>query len=346
MTAALSALGFAVAFIAAWWLANRFSRPGSSFYLADDPNERSLHTEQTSRSGGIALLLGLMAGLMVQLGAFSAPLPLWPAIAGAFAVATVSLLDDRHNVPAGVRLIVHFIAAALAVSAGALVSGIHLAGAVLPFPSLLALVFSGLLIVWFVNLYNFMDGMDGFAGGMSVIGFGALAVLGAISGAIEFALLAGTIAAASAGFLIVNWPPARIFMGDTGASVLGFIACVMCLWADRTGVFSLWVGLLVFSPFFVDATVTLTRRALKGEAVWRAHRKHCYQRLVRSGWSHRKTTLSEYVVMVLAAVSAVIAQFAETDGNTVLAWALAGGWLLAYTVLIALVRRVEVNAKR
>jgi len=342
----MSVLGPLVAFVIAWRLSILFARPTSVFYLADEPNDRSLHTVQTSRAGGIALLTGLLAGLGLRVAHNVDVWSFWPPMLGAVAVASVSLLDDRRGVSPLARLVVHLVAAGCAIAGGVYVTELRFADGDLSLPVWVGAMSSGLLLVWFINLYNFMDGMDGFAGGMTLIGFGALAALGAAQEAWTFSLLAATVAAAAGGFLVVNWPPARIFLGDTGASVLGMLACVMCLWGDREGYFSLWVGLLVFSPFFADATFTLVRRALRGEAVWRAHHSHCYQRLVRAGWSHRKTSLSAYTVMLGAGVSAIVAQQAELSGRFLLVWFLAGGWLLAYTVMIALVHRVEASAKR
>ena len=156
-------------------------------------------------------------------------------------------------------------------------------------PDWLALGLTLLYIVWMINLYNFMDGMDGFAGGMAVFGFGALAVLGLIGDALTFAISGLVIAAAAGGFLTRNFPPARIFLGDVGSSVLGLLAAAMTLWGAGLGLFPLWVGLLVFSPFIVDATWTLLRRIVNAEPFWRAHRSHHYQRLVLAGWGHRRT---------------------------------------------------------
>jgi UDP-N-acetylmuramyl pentapeptide phosphotransferase/UDP-N-acetylglucosamine-1-phosphate transferase len=130
------------------------------------------------------------------------------------------------------------------------------------------------------NLYNFMDGMDGFAGGMTLIGGLTLALLTATGNAWTISVLSSLLAGAAAGFLVHNFPPARIFMGDVG---------------------SLWVPLIVFSPFVVDATATLLRRALAGEKVWQAHRVHYYQRVVLLGWGHRRTVMVEYGLMVLCA---------------------------------------------
>ena len=188
-----------------------------------------------------------------------------------------------------------------------------------------------------MNLYNFMDGMDGFAGGMAVIGFGTFAVFGWLAGQQLFAALNLIVAAAAGGFLLFNFPAARIFMGDIGSSSLGFLAAAFMLWADRNGIFPLWIGVLVFSPFIVDATVTLIRRILRRDKFWEAHKRHYYQRLVQLGWGHRRTVLWEYAVMVLCAVSALIARYLAPSGQ----WIMIAMWLLAYLVIMIVVHELE-----
>ncbi|MBF0440174.1 MAG: hypothetical protein HQL93_13790, partial [Magnetococcales bacterium] len=112
------------------------------------------------------------------------------------------------------------------------------------------------------------------------------------------------LAAANAGFLVNNFPPAKIFMGDVGSVPMGFMAAALSLWALRDGLFDLWVPVLIFSPFIVDATVTVIKRTLLGEKFWMPHRSHYYQRLVLSGWSHQKTVLCEYILMVSCGLTA------------------------------------------
>jgi UDP-N-acetylmuramyl pentapeptide phosphotransferase/UDP-N-acetylglucosamine-1-phosphate transferase len=186
-----------------------------------------------------------------------------------------------------------------------------------------------------INLYNFMDGMDGFAGGMTLIGFSTLAWLGRADATFTDVCL--IVAAASAGFLIHNFPPAKIFMGDTGSTALGFLTAACTLWGSKANLFPLWIAILVFSPFIVDATVTLLRRLLRGEKVWQAHRSHYYQRLVLLGWGHRKTVLAEYVLMLACAGSAVLAMELPPAGQT---WLLVI-WVFIYSLLIWGVGRLE-----
>jgi UDP-N-acetylmuramyl pentapeptide phosphotransferase/UDP-N-acetylglucosamine-1-phosphate transferase len=161
------------------------------------------------------------------------------------------------------------------------------------------------------NLYNFMDGADGLAGGMAVIGFTTYAAAAALSGETAFALTNAVVAAAAGAFLLFNFPPARMFMGDAGSVPLGFLAAAFGLSGWQAGIWPWWFPAIVFAPFVADASVTLVRRALRGEKVWQAHRSHYYQRQVLMGWSHRQLAGFEYVLMLVTAGAALIARQAE-----------------------------------
>ena len=145
------------------------------------------------------------------------------------------------------------------------------------------------------------------------------------------------VVAGVAGFILFNFPPAKIFMGDSGASTLGFLVAAYSLWASVEGLFPIWVALLVFSPFIVDATVTLLRRALAGERVWEAHKSHFYQRLVQLGWGHKKTVLHGYLLMVLCGVSA----FFSLQMSVFLQWLTIAIWALIYVAIMIRVTRLE-----
>ena len=280
--------------------------------IVDHPNERSLHQTPVPRTGGVAVICGIAVGLGIGLlmTASAAPLSWSPLVWIALAtllVGGISLVDDHRDLSQRYRLLVHALGAIALYLGGLRWDQAGLPGLDATLPGWLALGLTLLYIVWMINLYNFMDGMDGFAGGMAVFGFGAMALLGLMGDVLPFAVTAMVIAAAAAGFLTRNFPPARIFLGDIGSSVLGLLAASMTLWGANLGLFPFWVGCLVFSPFIVDATWTLLRRIAKGEPFWRAHRSHHYQRLVLAGWGHRRTLLRGYLIMLAAAASAVAA---------------------------------------
>lgn len=269
---------FFVAVLSVGWLA----RSRAARLALDEPNARSLHTTPVPRTGGIGLLLGVAAGW-----AWVTPHLPWLFWAALLLLIGVSLLDDVRGLSAVVRLATHLFAAMLMASA---LPALH--------ESLLLFAVAVLAIGWMCNLYNFMDGSDGLAGGMAVCGFLIYAVAAWLSGSVQFALLNLAVAAAAGGFLLHNFHPARIFLGDAGAVPLGFLAASFGIIGWLQHDWTWWFPLLVFSPFIVDASVTLARRLLSGARVWEAHRDHYYQRLVQMGLGHRGTALAEYTLMV------------------------------------------------
>lgn len=304
----LALLSFAVS----WLTAAALLRSRAALTVVDYPNSRSLHSVPVPRTGGLAIWAGAVIGSSVLLVAGSDPVGLGGAIAvAALLVGSVSLLDDLSHVSTIKRLVVHTIAAAFVVGAIPAIDALRLPGISLGMPTLLSAILAAVFVVWMINLYNFMDGIDGLAGGMAVMGFGAMGLLGYLSHHPGYAAICWIIAASSAGFLIWNFPPARIFMGDTGSSTLGLMMAVLSLWADARDIFSLWIAILIFSPFIVDASVTLLTRTLRGEHVWEAHRGHYYQRLVLAGWSHRRTTMWGYALMAVCAAGALLVRNAS-----------------------------------
>jgi UDP-N-acetylmuramyl pentapeptide phosphotransferase/UDP-N-acetylglucosamine-1-phosphate transferase len=259
----------------------------------DTPNHRSLHTAPTPRTGGLGVLAGTLLGAVASVGIAR------PEIWIALALALISFIDDRFDLPIALRLIAQLAAAGGFVWISALWIGVV--------PGLLMVI--GL--VWMTNLYNFMDGADGLAGGMAVFGFGAYAIAGALQGGGDVALISLSVASAAAGFLLFNFPPARIFMGDVGSIPLGFLAGALGLLGWRDGIWPAVFPVIVFAPFIVDATVTLIKRGLRGQAVWRAHREHYYQRVILCGWSHRRTALVEYALMGTCAAVGLFFVFAK-----------------------------------
>ncbi|MBI3993338.1 MAG: glycosyltransferase family 4 protein, partial [Candidatus Lambdaproteobacteria bacterium] len=247
----------------------RLLQPGTWFYIVDHPGERSLHASPTPRTGGVAMLGALLVAWGVGMLA-DVPLLANPAALGGFVlIAGVSVLDDVRGLHQLTRLIVHVVAATLLVAGGYAVRALELPGTSVLSLGPLGPPLTVLAVVWLCNLYNFMDGMDGLAGGMGLIGFATLAWLGWRGGHGAFAMTALLLASANLGFLAFNFPPARIFMGDAGAVPMGFAAATLALWGVREGYFAWWAPLLIFSPFVVDATVTLIGRALRRERVWR-----------------------------------------------------------------------------
>jgi UDP-N-acetylmuramyl pentapeptide phosphotransferase/UDP-N-acetylglucosamine-1-phosphate transferase len=252
----------------------------------DIPNHRSLHAIPVPRSGGV----GIVVGVAVAAISVSPPAAIVFAATG---LAAISWWDDNHSLGVKVRFAAQFFAATVVVMMGPVPEW----GWVGMFGMILA-------IVWMTNLYNFMDGANGLAGGMAVVGFGAYAFAAQSVGGIDLALFCAALSAAAAGFLVFNFDPARVFMGDVGSIPLGFLAATLGLHGIANGSWPAWFPLLVFSPFIADATVTLVKRAVRGAKVWEAHREHCYQRLVACGWSHRLLAIRAYSLMLLLAAVA------------------------------------------
>jgi Fuc2NAc and GlcNAc transferase len=266
--------------------------------LIDRPNPRSSHTIPTARGGGLAIVATASAALGLLCLLNILPVRLFAAAAGGgLAVAAVGFFDDRHALPARVRLAVHLCAAIWCL---AWLGGLP---PLLIGRQLIHLGWSGYLlgtlaIVWVLNLFNFMDGIDGIAASEAIFVTCAGAVLGSPPATPEV-LAAAIVGAACMGFLVWNWPPAKIFMGDVGSGYLGFMIAVLALAATRSNPVSIWVWLILGGTFFVDATVTLVRRTLHGERVHEAHRSHAYQWLARRWGRHLPVTLSVLALNVL-----------------------------------------------
>jgi UDP-N-acetylmuramyl pentapeptide phosphotransferase/UDP-N-acetylglucosamine-1-phosphate transferase len=311
----------AIALVISGLLSWRLAHARGGWQALDIPNERSLHTRRTPRTGGVAILVGAAASLLILWLARGDVVATWPLYAAVTILALISLMDDRYSLGSGLRLLVQGAVVAFLIYQYAADTGGLLTAVVL------------LFLVWMINLYNFMDGMDGFAAGMSIFGFGTFAILGWQAGQMEIALGCATVAAACSGFLLLNFPPARLFMGDVGSTVLGLLAGIAILQSHRDGLLPAWLGIMVFSPFIVDATVTLAIRILHREQFWKPHRSHCYQRLALAGWGHRRTVLAEYALMIACCGSALAGAALPSKGQILLL----GFWALVYATLIVLV---------
>jgi UDP-GlcNAc:undecaprenyl-phosphate/decaprenyl-phosphate GlcNAc-1-phosphate transferase len=280
LIAALISFGLAVGFVRVLW-SDRFAG-----LVLDLPNDRSLHERPTPRTGGI----GLMLAVAVSLLAFGAgPSSI---VVPAVLLAAVFLIDDVRGLPVLPRFAAQFGVAIWFLAA----SGLY--GWFL-FPVL------ALGIVWSANLYNFMDGSNGLAGGMAVIGFATYAFAAAWAGDSELAMLAAIVAGAAAGFLAWNFNPARIFLGDAGSIPLGFLAATIGVLGWDRGLWPFWFPGLVFATFIFDSGVTLGKRLIHRENPFKAHRSHYYQRLIRMGWSHRRLAISAYALMAATSLSAL-----------------------------------------
>lgn len=262
------------------------------------PVERSSHNVPTPVGGGLAIVAAYVVGLFFLLWTGLVPTSELAVFAVSLAVAVIGLLDDRRHVDFRLRLIVQFAAVFVAMTG---IAGI-------PQSAIFTVVTGGYAVVWILlamtllwmtNLYNFMDGIDGFAGVQTCfVGFAAagLLVYGEDYG---LALLSLFLASGAAGFLIWNWPPARIFMGDVGSGFIGFTLGVIAIFSVIHQSMSLWSWLLLMGCFIVDATLTLLRRVAAGERWYEAHCSHAFQKAARKFGSHQRTSLGLLLINVI-----------------------------------------------
>ena len=329
----MSALA-AAGLLLSWWLTARMHRYARAMQLLDHPNERSSHSVPTPRGGGVAIV----ASFTLMLGALglSAKVDtgLCLALLGSgLLVAMLGFVDDRRGLPARVRFLGHAAAAAWALFWMGRLPPIPVFGMAFDLglaTSMLAAVY----MIWSINLFNFMDGIDG------------IASLEAISVALGGALIwwlaqpagdwpvAGLFAACVGGFLIWNFPPARIFMGDAGSGFLGLVVALLALWSARSVPVLFWAWIILNGCFMVDATTTLLRRVRRGERFHEAHRNHAYQYASRLYGSHKRVSLVVFAINLLWLLPwAVAVTLGVLDGLAAL--------LLAYAPLLWLVFRFK-----
>ena len=301
--------------------------------LFDRPNERSLHVVPTPRLGGVAIVVwALAAGALLALRGDS---DLRLLVVAGLVVAGLGLIDDVRPLPASIRFVVQIAVSAAFVWLDGDVRALHLVvmdGVAFDLPAWLA---ASALVIWFVatlNIYNFMDGMDGLAGLQAVTASLGQGLLLASAGAPDLAAFSGVIGASSGGFLMHNFPPARIFLGDAGSTFLGFIFAGLAVVGMHRGL-SIAQMTLPLAPFLLDGTFTIFRRALRREAIWRAHRSHLYQRAVQTGLEHRA------VLLVYAAWLAVSLIALASDSRA----GIFAGWGAVIVALVAVCAWVMVR---
>lgn len=263
----------------------------------DVPNERSSHVVPTPRGGGVAIVLATTAALLVLASRGMLQQDLVIALGGGgVAVAFIGFLDDRHRLSARVRLAVHFAAAVWALAWLGGLPPMQIGERLISF-GWAGYALGAVGIVWTLNLFNFMDGVDGIAGAEATFVALAGALIALLTGTSDSVAAAALVfAAASCGFLVWNWPPARIFMGDVGSGYAGYAIAVLALAAARDDPVALLVWLILGGIFLVDATVTLVRRLSRRERLHEAHRSHAYQWLARRWQSHQRVTVTVAIV--------------------------------------------------
>ena len=315
----LRLISIAVPFVAALALVPALVRFAIGRNLLDVPNARSSHEIPTPRLGGLAVILGVWAVAPFLEGGLL-------LLVAATAAGAVGLLDDLVDLPFWAKALGQAIVAfcLLFLSPPALLDA---AGSLWP----LALLFCVLWVTAVVNAYNFMDGIDGIAGGTAILN--ALFLLPLLGGSSGLAAGLVAMAAATAGFLVWNLSPARIFLGDSGSHFVGFFLGAAALYADPVGespILAFVVAAVVFTPFLFDTAFTLVRRARARKNVFSAHREHLYQRITPDPAKHRQVT---NVYLGLAALSGLAASFGAT--GTVVGLGAGGALVFACCLFMA-----------
>jgi UDP-N-acetylmuramyl pentapeptide phosphotransferase/UDP-N-acetylglucosamine-1-phosphate transferase len=301
-----------LAFLLATSLVWLLSRSFVARQALDKPNERSLHSVPVPRTGGLGLL-----GAVATIWLFLAPSGwIWLLLVTAL-LSLLSFGDDLAGLPVRTRL-------AGQTAASAVFLALYFNGPLVLLP--LAL----LTLIWLANLYNFMDGSDGLAGGMTITGFGAYAIAAWSAGAVDLSVICAAVAGAAAGFLIWNFHKAIVFMGDAGSVAIGFLAAAVGMLGWQENAWPIWFPFLIFSPFIVDATVTLAKRVRRGERLSEPHKSHYYQRILQMGLGHRGTALASYALMASVSASALHLRNAEP----LHAGLLIGLWIAAYASIM------------
>jgi Fuc2NAc and GlcNAc transferase len=312
--------------------------------VLDVPNERSSHTTVTPRGGGLSIVLAATGGLLaLALIGFNASKLLTVLVSGGAIVAVVGYVDDRRGLSPGVKLVAHLVVALWTVAWVGAPQQLALFHGAVAHLGWSGQVLAVLGVIWVLNLFNFMDGIDGLAASEGVFVLCAAAALTLLVGVSRSLATADLVlGVACLGFLVWNWPPARIFMGDAGSSYLGYAIAVLALAAAGQSPVAVWVWLILGGVFFVDATVTLLRRLSRGEPVHDAHRSHAYQWLARR-WGHLDVTLGVCAINVFWLLPcAIVAVLRPADAAAIALIALVP---LACVALIAGAGRAEAGKR-
>lgn len=321
------------------WFLVRALLPLLSGRVMDEPNERSSHEVPTPRGGGIAIVVVVSIVLAWALITDRLSEGVAFALFGALTMAFVGLADDfQGGLKVSARLLIQAAVAAIVV----LIVGPLSA---LPFPAPANVALSPWLgwvitmgwILGVTNIFNFLDGIDGFAGLQSVIAglaLGWVLAPGSLGSALALAAAGGSL-----GFLFHNWHPARVFMGDVGSLFLGFLFAALPLAAPPGAVGpAVFVAGMALWFFLADGVFTLVRRLVRRERIWQAHRSHLYQRLVQTGWSHARVAV---VVLAAGAVVAAVAAWSTRAGDSGVQWIALGLAVVGFVGYVGLVQVME-----
>jgi len=329
-------IGFVIAAGASWVAIYALMPLFSKLGFIDIPNERSSHDTPKPRAGGIAVILGVACGSLWFFMMEGVHLP-WIFWIASFIVAALGIVDDKIGLPVWTRLIFQAIAIGLVINHSGAFSEFPL-----PAPLNFSLGWAGYAVafIWvlgIMNIFNFLDGIDGFAGAQTLIGALVLSLILFGSPMSMFTLV---LAGAAMGFLFCNWDPSKVFMGDVGSSLLGFWFAIIPFYNGEFSLNSMTlIVVLVLWVFLSDGAFTIIRRGLNKEKIWKPHRSHLYQRLNIIGWRHRK--IVSMLVIFMAVMGACAIWFADSGLNDEVAWAALAIGLIIFVLYAIMVTRIE-----
>lgn len=321
---------FIILVLLSFFLTNAFRHYAISKNILDIPNHRSSHVAPTPRGGGVVFVVIFLL-VAIYLG-LSRNISFWDSlgfIVAGSSVALLGYLDDQFQIKPLWRLLAHFAASAFALFCLSGMQSISLFGWICSAPSILLNGFALFYLVWFLNLYNFMDGIDGLAAIETITICLGGALIYMLHGNESFMMLPLVLVAVVTGFLCLNFPPARIFMGDAGSGFLGLIIGMFTIQAGNVDHQFFWSWLILSGVFIVDATLTLFRRLFAKSKVYEAHRSHAYQHATDLLNSHFYVTFGVLAINVLWLLPlAMLVSYRHLDGIL--------GLLIAYLPLIIL----------
>ena len=321
-----------------WWLTGILIKHLQSKNIVDLPNERSMHQGSIPRGGGL-VIVGLLITTFIALAWLTNRYQLFIALAlTVSAWSLLSWLDDCNNLSPKFRLAIQSLLAIFMIIAFGHITTVQISESIsIIIPGLgLAATFFG--IIWFANLYNFMDGMDGLAASQTIIAASTMTVWFWQYGDQGLAISCLVLASSTYGFLLLNWHPAKIFLGDVGSVTIGAFFTILMIWAVTRYDFPILSFVILFAVFVADATITVLQRLIKREKVWLPHQQHYYQRLAKLGFAHNKIVIAQIVLMLICSIIASIT-IAERDRIII------GGLIAMGVILIALISTVIIEKK-
>jgi len=266
--------------------------------LLDLPVSRSAHTQPVPVGGGLGIVLVYWSAAIYFYSSGVLPFAEFMALSGSLLIALVGLVDDYRQLEISWRIPLQLLAAIWSIWWLGAVPAIGFGDWILP-SSWILNGLAVLALLWLLNLYNFMDGIDGIAGSELIFVNVMVLFLATSSGDQTLSLLSATFIGAGSGFLVWNWSPARIFLGDVGSGFIGFNLGILALFSMQHGSMTVWTWVLLLGAFIVDATVTLGRRFLAGEKWYEGHATHAYQKIARKYKSHAKVTITLMIINCL-----------------------------------------------